>query len=162
MNLVKIPEGLPLVSQRCHFCASVNMSVHSGDAPCFQCRDTVNDDSQAMCCDQWTHINCVNITEEAYELHQSMLGLPWMCSCCKLALKAHMKDMELLKAENLTLRLQVSELKETCNALNYLQVDLQKVQDDLNFLTQEENSTTSVMTQAHPSVYPFTLIRTAS
>ena len=155
MNLVKIPEGLPLVSQRCHFCASVNMSVHSGDAPCFQCRDTVNDDSQAMCCDicdQWAHINCVNITEEAYELHQSMLGLPWMCSCCKFALKAHMKDMELLKAENLTL--QVSELKETCNALNYLQVDLQKVKNDLTY--------DAVMTQAHPSVYPFTLIRTAS
>jgi len=53
---------------------------------CGMCNKTTGSDSWLACeiCDGWYHINCVNISEEAYKILQNLETCHWFCTSCNV------------------------------------------------------------------------------
>ena len=131
------------------------MSDQSSDAPCTNCSEMVVGESQALqcdLCDSWVHIACLGISEEAYKIYGEFGGqLPWFCSGCRDWFKSQRCCMDRLRSENSVLRVEVAQLKDAVEHMHRLQEVVDKLTQDMSFLTSHEPSNTL---PANPSNLP--------
>ena len=119
------------------------MSVMSDDAPCANCGDIVNGESEALNCDlcgRWFHHTCIGISERAYKVYSEFEGqLPWFCSSCLANLKALHSCMDKLSLENHALKLEVAQLWTLGSVVANLSKEVNRLSSDLAFVTKPDS-----------------------
>ena len=90
------------------------------DWPCGVCTKSVAVGEMAMYCDScdiWSHITCIGMTEEAYEILTSgdkgIKGVSWYCPPCKEKVKEAIEKFNTLEKRTVSLQEQMVEVKQT-------------------------------------------------
>ena len=104
---------------------------HKGSGMCKKCVKKVkNTDNGISCenCEWWFHAGCGGVSASLYKALKANEDQPWFCRDCNSNVKAAIKDCEMLKRENKSLKEKNSEMKlyieELEEKFNQLKVEI--------------------------------------
>ena len=85
-------------------------------------------------CQVWFHIACVDISDEAYQMLESMKGSVWLCEASDDNFGDLQKKLDSMSNENVVLRARLNDLKELPCMVKSLQSQVESIAKDLDLM----------------------------
>ena len=101
---------------------------HFEELQCKVCKEVCDDGCHIQCelCEKWNHIECVNLSEEMFNLLGKIKGTKWFCNTCISVINTRIIGHQNFEHQSKDLKSSIQDLKSGKNQFDNIQKKIEE------------------------------------